>query len=42
LTKTDFSAALPLKAPPGNYIVRVVAQDAEGKFTAANEKLEVR
>jgi len=42
LTKTDFSAALPLKAPPGNYIVRAVAQDAEGKFTAANEKLEVR
>jgi len=43
LAKTNFSAVMTLKAPPGNYGVRAVAQDAqEGKLTAASDVFQVK
>ena len=40
---TDFTTALTMKAPPGNYSVRAVAEDAlDGKIAAANNQVVVK
>jgi hypothetical protein len=35
------NAALTLSAPPGQYRVRVVVQDAEGRMAAVNQTVEI-
>jgi len=41
--KTGFTAALTLKAPPGNYSVRALAQDAlDGKLSAASRNVQIK
>ncbi|MGA3016364.1 MAG: VWA domain-containing protein [Bryobacteraceae bacterium] len=43
LAKTGYTAAMTLKAPPGTYSVRAVAQDAlEGKLAAAGGAVQVK
>ena len=43
LAKTGYTAAMTLKAPPGAYSVRAVAQDAlEGKLAAASGDVQVK
>jgi len=43
LAKTGYTAAMTLKAPPGAYSVRAVAQDAlEGKVAAAGAAVQVK
>jgi VWFA-related protein len=43
LAKTGYTAAITLKAPPGTYSVRAVAQDAlEGKLAAAGGAVQVK
>jgi hypothetical protein len=43
LEKTGFPVALILKAPPGSYSVRALAQDAmEGKLAAASHSVEIK
>lgn len=41
--KTGFTTAMIIKAPPGRYSVRVVAEDAmEGKLAAASGEVEIK
>jgi VWFA-related protein len=43
LAKTGYTAAMTLKAPPGTYSARAVAQDAlEGKLAAASSDVQVK
>ena len=43
LAKGGFTTALTIKAPPGSYTVRAVAEDAmEGKLAAASSAVEVK
>jgi VWFA-related protein len=43
LAKTGLTAEMTLRAPPGTYSARAVAQDAlEGKLAAASETVEVK
>jgi hypothetical protein len=41
LTASGMNAGLTFPAPPGNYRVRVVVQDAEGKMAAQNLPVEI-
>jgi hypothetical protein len=43
LSKTGFTTAITVKAPPGSYRVRAVALDAlEGKLSAASGAVEIK
>jgi len=43
LAKTGFTVAMSIKAPPGSYSVRAVAQDAmENKLAAISEVVEIK
>jgi hypothetical protein len=43
LATTGYTAAMTLKAPPGAYTVRAVAQDSlEGKLAAASDAVQIK
>jgi hypothetical protein len=41
LTASGLNAALSLTAPPGDYRIRLVVQDADGKMASLNRSMTI-